>query len=45
MIKYIWGRGALDIKDLGAANLTALFTLLKEGFQPKGNIKIRIMCR
>ena len=38
--QYIWGRGALDIKDLGAANLTALFTLLKEGFQPKGNIKI-----
>ncbi|MHA1681057.1 MAG: M20/M25/M40 family metallo-hydrolase [Promethearchaeota archaeon] len=37
---FIWGRGAFDIKYLGAANLVALFTLLEEGFRPKGNIKI-----
>ncbi|MCP4762269.1 MAG: M20/M25/M40 family metallo-hydrolase [archaeon] len=41
--KFIWGRGAIDIKNLGAANLTAAFTLLKEGFRPKGNIKI-LLC-
>ena len=41
--QFIWGRGAIDIKNLGTANLTALFTLLKEGFRPKGNLKI-LLC-
>lgn len=40
---FVWGRGAMDIKYLGAANLTAAFTLLDEGFRPKGNIKI-LLC-
>ncbi len=40
---YIWGRGALDIKCLGAAYLTAVFTLLNEEFRPKGDIKI-LLC-
>jgi acetylornithine deacetylase/succinyl-diaminopimelate desuccinylase-like protein len=40
---FIWGRGTLDIKSLGAADLTAAFTLLQEGFRPKGNIKI-LLC-
>ncbi|MEX2683493.1 MAG: M20/M25/M40 family metallo-hydrolase [Candidatus Sigynarchaeota archaeon] len=40
---FIWGRGAMDIKYLGAANLVAAFTLLHEGFRPKGNIKI-LLC-
>ncbi len=41
--QFIWGRGVIDIKNLGTANLTALFTLLKEGFRPKGNLKI-LLC-
>jgi acetylornithine deacetylase/succinyl-diaminopimelate desuccinylase-like protein len=40
---YIWGRGTLDIKYLGAAHLSAAFTLLDEGFRPRGNIKI-LLC-
>ncbi|HME51763.1 MAG TPA: M20/M25/M40 family metallo-hydrolase [Candidatus Lokiarchaeia archaeon] len=40
---FIWGRGAMDIKYMGAAHLTAAFTLLSEGFRPKGNIKI-LLC-
>ena len=40
---FIWGRGAMDIKYLGAVYLTAAFTLLGEGFKPKGNIKI-LLC-
>ncbi|MBN2153025.1 MAG: M20/M25/M40 family metallo-hydrolase [Candidatus Lokiarchaeota archaeon] len=40
---FVWGRGALDIKYLGAANLVAAFTLLDEGFRPRGNIKI-LLC-
>jgi len=41
--QFIWGRGTVDIKGLGAANITALLTLLREGFQPQGNIKI-LLC-
>ena len=40
---FIWGRGAIDTKALGAAHLTAAFTALKEGWRPKGNIKI-LLC-
>ncbi len=40
---FVWGRGTMDIKYLGAANLVAAFTLLEEGFRPKGNIKI-LLC-
>nr|MDO8114817.1 M20/M25/M40 family metallo-hydrolase [Candidatus Sigynarchaeota archaeon] len=40
---FIWGRGAMDIKYMGAVHLVAAFTLLKEGFRPKGNIKI-LLC-
>jgi acetylornithine deacetylase/succinyl-diaminopimelate desuccinylase-like protein len=41
--KFIWGRGALDIKNLGAVNLMSIYTLLLEGFRPKGTIKILLM--
>lgn len=38
--QFVWGRGALDMKSLGAAYLVAPFTALKEGWRPKGTIKI-----
>ncbi|MHA1791492.1 MAG: M20/M25/M40 family metallo-hydrolase [Promethearchaeota archaeon] len=41
--KFIWGRGALDIKSMGASHVTAALTLLEEGFIPRGTIKI-LLC-
>ncbi len=38
--KYIWGRGALDMKNQCTAYLMALLLLIREGWKPKGNIKI-----
>ncbi len=38
--KFIWGRGAADMKQIGVSYVMALLTLLREGFQPKGNIKL-----
>ncbi len=41
--RFIWGRGTMDIKSLGAAHLIALLTLLREGFRPQGNLKV-LLC-
>jgi acetylornithine deacetylase/succinyl-diaminopimelate desuccinylase-like protein len=41
--QFIWGRGAQDIKNLGASNIIAAITMLKENHRPKGTIKI-ILC-
>jgi len=41
--QFIWGRGTQDIKNLGASNIIAAITLLKEGQRPKGTLKI-ILC-
>lgn len=38
--QFIWGRGAFDMKQVGASYIMAILTLLREGFQPKGNIKL-----
>lgn len=37
--QFIWGRGTFDMKYMGVSYLIALFTLLREGFRPKGDIK------
>ncbi|MBD3340992.1 MAG: M20/M25/M40 family metallo-hydrolase [Candidatus Lokiarchaeota archaeon] len=37
--KFIWGRGTFDMKYIGVSQIMALFTHLREGFQPKGNIR------
>jgi acetylornithine deacetylase/succinyl-diaminopimelate desuccinylase-like protein len=38
--RFIWGRGAFDMKNTGTAFTIAVLALLREGFQPKGNIKL-----
>jgi acetylornithine deacetylase/succinyl-diaminopimelate desuccinylase-like protein len=38
--EFVWGRGALDMKIAGTSYAVALFALISEGFQPKGDIKI-----
>ncbi|MGV9204874.1 MAG: M20/M25/M40 family metallo-hydrolase [Promethearchaeia archaeon] len=38
--RYIWGRGAFDMKQIGVAHTIAFLTLLREGFRPMGNIKL-----
>jgi len=38
--RFIWGRGSFDMKNTGTAFSIAILTLLREGFQPKGNIKL-----
>ena len=38
--KFIWGRGSFDMKQIGVSHTIAILTLLREGFQPKGNIRL-----
>lgn len=38
--RFIWGRGAFDMKQIAVAHMVALLTLIKEGFRPKGNLKL-----
>jgi len=38
--QFIWGRGALDMKRQCAAHLMALLLLIREGWKPKGNVKL-----
>jgi acetylornithine deacetylase/succinyl-diaminopimelate desuccinylase-like protein len=38
--KFISGRGSFDMKQMGVSHTMAILTLLREGFQPKGNIKL-----
>lgn len=38
--RFIYGRGAFDMKQIVAAMIVGSMTLIKEGFRPKGNIKI-----
>jgi len=38
--RFIWGRGSFDMKYIGASYTIAILALLREGFQPKGNIKL-----
>lgn len=35
---FVWGRGALDCKDLIAIEATVMKLLVREGFKPKGDI-------
>ncbi|TXT60892.1 MAG: hypothetical protein BAJALOKI2v1_70045 [Promethearchaeota archaeon] len=37
--KFIWGRGSFDMKQIGTSHIIAILTLLREGFQPKGNLR------
>jgi acetylornithine deacetylase/succinyl-diaminopimelate desuccinylase-like protein len=34
----VWGRGALDMKDQAAASAVAFATLVREGFEPSGDL-------
>ncbi|MHA1275074.1 MAG: M20/M25/M40 family metallo-hydrolase [Promethearchaeota archaeon] len=36
--EYIWGRGAVDCKNMVIAEMMAAILLKREGFQPKGDI-------
>ncbi len=38
--QFIWGRGAFDMKQIGVAHAMGLIVLLREGFQPRGTIKL-----
>ncbi|MBD3197576.1 MAG: M20/M25/M40 family metallo-hydrolase, partial [Candidatus Lokiarchaeota archaeon] len=38
--EFIWGRGSFDMKQIGVSHTMAILTLLREGFHPKGNIKL-----
>ncbi len=38
--EYIWGRGTMDIKNMVAAEAMASIILKRQGFQPKGDIKL-----
>ena len=38
--QFVWGRGTLDMKVAGVSYAIAIFALIAEGFQPKGDIKI-----
>jgi acetylornithine deacetylase/succinyl-diaminopimelate desuccinylase-like protein len=35
---YVWGRGAVDMKNQTATNAVALATLAREGFRPRGDV-------
>ena len=35
---YVWGRGAVDMKNHTATNAVALATLAREGFRPRGDL-------
>jgi acetylornithine deacetylase/succinyl-diaminopimelate desuccinylase-like protein len=35
---YLWGRGAVDMKNHTATNAVALATLAREGFRPRGDL-------
>lgn len=37
---FIWGRGSFDMKQIGVSHTIAILTLLRKGFQPKGNIRL-----
>ncbi len=37
--RFIWGRGAFDMKNVGVSFSIALLTLLREGFRPKNTIR------
>lgn len=39
----IWGRGAVDMKSQVAASVTALTTLARAGFRPRGDIMVALM--
>ncbi|MHA1804271.1 MAG: M20/M25/M40 family metallo-hydrolase [Promethearchaeota archaeon] len=38
--EYIWGRGSMDIKNMVVAEAMACILLKRQGFQPKGTIKL-----
>jgi len=38
--RFIWGRGAFDMKQIAVAHMVALLTLINEGSRPKGNLKL-----
>ena len=38
--KFIWGRGALDMKKQCTAHLMALLLLIREGWRPKGDVRL-----
>ena len=38
--RFIWGRGALDMKQTGVSYIIAITTLINEGFRPKGDLKL-----
>jgi acetylornithine deacetylase/succinyl-diaminopimelate desuccinylase-like protein len=38
--KFIWGRGTLDMKKQCTAHLMALLLLIRDGWRPKGDIKL-----
>ena len=37
---YVWGRGAVDMKSHTATNAVALATLAREGFRPRGDLRL-----
>ncbi|MBN2155552.1 MAG: M20/M25/M40 family metallo-hydrolase [Candidatus Lokiarchaeota archaeon] len=38
--KFIWGRGAIDMKKQCAAHLMAVIQLVRQGWRPKGDVKL-----
>ncbi len=38
--EFIWGRGSFDMKHTLTAYMMSLITLVREGWRPKGNIKL-----
>ena len=42
--EIVWGRGAMDMLFLVAAQTQAFVLLVKEGFKPKGDITLCIVC-
>lgn len=38
--QFVWGRGSMDMKYIGVDYILAILTLLREGFRPKGTIKL-----
>lgn len=38
--RFIWGRGAFDMKQIAVAHAIAFLILMREGFRPKGNLKL-----
>jgi acetylornithine deacetylase/succinyl-diaminopimelate desuccinylase-like protein len=39
---YLWGRGALDMKNEVAARAVAMASLVREGFQPRGDLLLLV---